>query len=67
MFRFDIVVQLWIMLDSLFILDSIFGIQLDVFNCVLLVIEPQQCKIYASVMKSILLNVQRLSLSSFMA
>ena len=54
------------MLGSLFILHSISGILLDVFNCVFLFIEPQQCKFYASVMKSNLLNVQRLSLSSFM-
>ena len=49
---------LLVMLDSLFILNSISDIPLDVFNCVLLVIEPQQCKLYASVMESNLLNVQ---------
>ena len=37
------------------------------FSTFLLDIEPQQCKFYASVMKSNLLDVQRLSLSSFMA
>ena len=45
-------------MGSLFILDFISGILINVFNCVLLVIKPQQCKLYSSVMKSIPLNVQ---------
>ena len=36
-----------VMLASLFILDSISGISSMLFYCVLLVIEPQQCKFYA--------------------
>ena len=36
-----------VMLASLFILDSISGISLMLFYCVLLVIQPQQCKFYA--------------------
>ena len=37
------------------------------FPLFLLVFEPQQCKFYTSMMKSNLLDVQMLSLSSFMA
>ena len=34
------------MLASLFILNAISGISSEFFYCVLLVIEPQQCKFY---------------------
>ena len=56
-----------LMLGSLFILNTISCIRLYVFQLCLLFIKPQKCKFYASMMKSNLLNVQRLSLLSFEA
>ena len=55
------------MLGSLFILDSISGIPKMFLKFPLGFVSYQQSKFYASVMKSNLFNVQRLSLSSFMA
>ena len=59
-----------VMLGSVFILAAIFVVYVryfPIFPPFMIDIESQQCKFYASVMKSNLLNVQRLLLSSFMA
>ena len=47
------------MLGCLFILASLSGILLNISTVVLLVIEPQQCKFYASVMKSKIYSICR--------
>ena len=58
---------LWVVV--LFIYSRLYFRLFDVpiYRMLLFVIEPQQCKFHASVMKSNLLDVQRLSVSSFMA
>ena len=47
------------MLGCLFILASLSGIPFNISTVVLLVIEPQQCKFYASVMKSKIYSICR--------
>ena len=58
--------SLRVSLCNLFIPPSISCLIAPAFSTFLLDIQPQHFKFYASVMKSNLLDVQRLSLSSFM-